>query len=552
MHFPQSICPHAALELSFDRISRETLRTSTESEISIMDVVVGSTSINGAALLNYNVLCIEVTDDSLWLEDRRPAIKINTKYDLNGCLYVLVGVVFSGNVKFGSVVVLDSTLSGDNGTYISPGVYFYNPFPNGRAALKKSLTSYDSSEYADELVLGIARQSLMRPHVFYYRRWFIDEAMPTFRWSLQPEKSLKMSLCDTSANSYGLRSVAVSREPQFVGDHTDCDDGTVHLSQFQTVKWSAQSCYLDSVLMILCHVMDTPWQTGDMQLMNRLSFHIFDLVGKYRHCLGKQSLIEEMTNIRNNIRETLYLLDSLLVKKYEQKWQPSSAVLVGAMLLRAIDHVRFPQRIAHNAQLDKSFEIIHKSTLCHVSGGSVCILDLFLGKAAAARQSRHIAHVHKGYVTFCVEISSKDLWNGYPSLDVPVKYVYGRGSYVLIGVILADDGHFSSMPVFFKPISADRGAMISPGVYYYDDMHSMVLQKQSLEVFQSSILMNDVLHEISKDTGMWPRFFYYRRDIVDENLDLCPWGEPESAAPTEVSAHPDVVILEKSTRKRKR
>ncbi len=61
--------------------------------------------------------------------------------------------------------------------------------------------------------------------------------------------------------------------------------------------------------------------------------------------------------------------------------------------------------------------------------------------------------------------------------------------------------------------------------------------------------MNNVLRKISSDTGMWPRFFYYCREIVDESLDLCPWGEPESTVPANASADSDVVVMEKLTRK---
>ncbi len=431
---------------------------------------------------------------------------------------------------FASAVVLDRSFASDDGVYISAAVYYYIP-KDGRAIRTQELTRFIRTKYANVLVSMIAKQTSMRRCIFYYRRLAVDDTLPTLCWSLKPDSSHKMHLGCSSLSSYGYGSVAESRGPPFVGDNADCADGTVDLTWFKTVGWFEQSCCLDSVLMDLCHAMDTSWQIGDERSTNQLSFDIFKLVGDYRRCLGKHALVNEMSGIRNNIRDKLFLLDSLIVKKDEQGWQPSSAVLVGATLLRAFDHVRFPQRIAHKAQLAKPYEIIHESTLKICSGDRVFILDLFLGRTAAARQTRRITHLDKEYVMFCVEISNKDVWNGYPPLTVPVKYDNGRCSYVLIGVVFSAVRHFSSMPIFFNPIYGDKGEMISPGVCYYDDMSSKVVKKQSWEDLKSSNSMNNVLRKISSDTGMWPRFFYYCREIVDESLDLCPWGEPESAAP---------------------
>ena len=178
---------------------------------------------------------------------------------------------------FASAVVLDRSVASDDGVCISPAVYYYNP-KDGRAIRTQELTSFIRTKYANILVSKIAKQTSMRPCVFYYRRLAVDDTLPTLCWSLKPDSSHKMHLGCSSLSSYGYGSVAESRGPPFVGDNADCADSTVDLTWFKTVGWFEQSCYLDSVLMDLCHVLDTSWQIGDERSTNQLSLIYLNLL----------------------------------------------------------------------------------------------------------------------------------------------------------------------------------------------------------------------------------------------------------------------------------
>ena len=147
------------------------------------------------------------------------------------------------------------------------------------------------------------------------------------------------------------------------------------------------------------------------------------------------------------------------------------------MLIRAFDHVRFPDSISPDACLELSFGRISREALGNSSRG-VSIMDAFVNSQSVSGVPLLSCNVQ------CIEITNDTQWwtGRTPALNINTKYDFGSCTYALVGVVFAGNMGFASAVVLDRSVASDDGVCISPAVYYYNPKDGRAIRTQHLQI----------------------------------------------------------------------
>ena len=264
--------------------------------------------------------------------------------------------------------------------------------------------------------------------------------------------------------------------------------------------------------MILCQLICLP-QVVDPSV-HPLCLQVVECLHEFSSRLGRTANRARLGELRDLIREALRgIRGSIFPKDADGMWRYTDSRLVGALLLGAHDHVRFPNEVSCDLITSGCWRHVNCSLIrdrLDSECQSVSLFDLVDSSIASAACDVSM---------ICIAVQEVDVWTTLKSvIRIPTTHQIQCGDDVMtfsfVGVVFyANENHDTS--AFVVNENSLPGTGIVPGFYSHDGMsHRGYAQlEQSIEDFRSVTFVDDMLWKLSTGTlTNYPTGFYYCRD----------------------------------------